>query len=116
MHDQDVETVAVRLAGGIGEQFELDRRAIRGDAEGLLELGLQELQRARRVPPGILDRGIEFLGVGQQVVDADVDERDGVAEELERLELAQEVGQRPQAREDLVEADLVELEQIAELG
>ena len=116
---QDVQVVTgvARRAAVITHQGQADQVAVRRDAEGFLELVFQELQRARRVVARRLDGGIEPVCVAQQVVDRDVDERDGLIQEAEGFEFTQEFGQRNEAVEDgaEVEVEVVERNQFAQV-
>ena len=92
---QDVDVVAGvrRRPAVVTHQRQVDQVAVLRDAEGFLQLVLEELDGAGRIVPGLLQGGVEAVGVAQQVVDRDVDERNRLIQETEGLEFAQEFGQ-----------------------
>ena len=98
----------------VGEQRQREEVAGLGDAEGFLELVLEDLHGAGRVGAGLIDRGRELVGELDEIFDADVRHRNRLLEEAERLELPEEVDERLQARDDVVEREvgLVEGDQI----
>ena len=79
------------------------------DSSSLLR---QHLQRTG----GIVLRGLDGIGEplrdSDQVLDADVDDRDRVVEEAQCLEIVQEIHQRREAGEDAVEVEIEVAEQV----
>ncbi len=96
------------------DQGEAQQVARLRDAERFLELALQHLHGSRGVGRDLVQRRREIVGECEHVVDADVDHRNRVVQESELFELLQEVDQRAQRAEDVVEADVVEVEQVLE--
>ena len=112
----EVEIEAQDPVAAFIDEAEIQEVARLGDPEGLLQLGLQELDRAGRVALHLVQGRGKLVGEGEQVVDAHVDERDLLVQEPEGLELLQEAHQGAQGRHDVGKTDVVEADEILEAG
>ena len=94
-----------RLFGCIGEV---------GETEGLENLLSQSLESAGRVLLDVLDGLGEFASHVEQVVDARAQERNVIAQERQRVEILQELGDVLQRGDDVVEIDGFEVREVAD--
>src|SRR6185436_7409618 len=98
---------AQNASRAVFDQTEIEQILIRlRDVERFLELLFEELNGSCRILSYFVDRIAKLVRVRQHVIDADIDQWNRLVQKLELFEPAQEVDERLQRRENIVEADI----------